>query len=368
MNRPKEIVRICKILMAALVGVFLTGYAHAETWSAVTWEKLLDFTSPRKSISYEPLKQAEKAWSICALYPHLKDSYWLSVNYGMVKQAKKLNINLRVYEAGGYYQLEQQRKQLQACADSKPDAILLGTVSFEGHHDLLEEIAKDTPVIALVNNIRSDFIAAATGVDWDEMGRRTAQVITKRHPAGTASVNVSWFPGAGKPGISSTKLSAFKSELTKSSANLLNTRYGDTGKLIQLSLIEEELEGGTAPDYLIGTGVSAEAAIGALKVRGLSEDIEVVSGYLTHGVFRGIKRGKIIASPTDQPVMQGMMAIDQSIRLLEGKPYLKHYAPEILMVTKDSIAEVDLECALSPASFSPTYTVEAQRNAETKSN
>ncbi|SFK25894.1 monosaccharide ABC transporter substrate-binding protein, CUT2 family [Pseudovibrio ascidiaceicola] len=354
--------------MAALVGISLTGYAHAETWTAVTWEKLLDFSSSRKNVSYEPLTKSRKAWRLCALYPHLKDSYWLSVNYGMVKQAEKLDISLRVYEAGGYYQLGQQQKQLQACADSKPDAILLGTVSFEGHYDLLEEISRKTPVIALVNNIRSDFISAATGVDWDEMGSRTAQVITQRHPAGTVPVNVSWFPGAGKPGISSTKLSAFKSELKKSSANLLNTRYGDTGKLTQLSLIEDELESETTPAYLIGTGVSAEAAIGALKVRGLSDEIEVVSGYLTHGVFRGIKRGKIIASPTDQPVLQGMMAIDQSIRLLEGKPYLKHFAPEIQLVTKGNIAEIDLECSLSPASFSPTYMVDAKRNEENKSN
>ena len=38
---------------------------------------------------------AKESNKICALYPHLKDSYWLSVNYGMVSEAEKQGVTLR---------------------------------------------------------------------------------------------------------------------------------------------------------------------------------------------------------------------------------------------------------------------------------
>lgn len=63
-------------------------------------------------LSALPAAGAEK---LCALYPHLKDSYWLSVNYGMVEEARKLNLNLRVMEAGGYPNHHKQQQQI-ACA------------------------------------------------------------------------------------------------------------------------------------------------------------------------------------------------------------------------------------------------------------
>lgn len=59
-----------------------------------------------------PTFAAEK---ICAIYPHLKDSYWLSVNYGMVSEAEKLGVDLRVLEAGGYPNKTRQEQQLALC-------------------------------------------------------------------------------------------------------------------------------------------------------------------------------------------------------------------------------------------------------------
>ena len=51
-------------------------------------------------IQYSFLTSVSKSWKVCAVYPHLKDSYWLSINYGMVEQAKKLGITLKVLEIG----------------------------------------------------------------------------------------------------------------------------------------------------------------------------------------------------------------------------------------------------------------------------
>ena len=66
----------------------------------------------------------------CASYPHLKDSYWLSVNYGMVEEARRLGIALTVVEAGGYPNLARQIEQIKQCtAAGKVDILLVGTIS-----------------------------------------------------------------------------------------------------------------------------------------------------------------------------------------------------------------------------------------------
>jgi protein TorT len=44
----------------------------------------------------------------------------------------------------------------------------------------------------------------------------------------------------------------------------------------------------------------------------------VLSTYFTPGVYRGIVRGKIMAAPTDSPVLQGRLSVDQAVELLEG--------------------------------------------------
>ncbi len=63
---------------------------------------------PDGEFSGQPLRQqwpepaaATKPLTLCALYPHLRDAYWLSVNQGMVDEAKRLGVKLQIHEAGG---------------------------------------------------------------------------------------------------------------------------------------------------------------------------------------------------------------------------------------------------------------------------
>lgn len=50
----------------------------------------------------ESQTRMETRW---ALYPSLKDSYWLSLNYGMQEAARRYGVDLKVLEAGGHSQL-----------------------------------------------------------------------------------------------------------------------------------------------------------------------------------------------------------------------------------------------------------------------
>ena len=126
----------------------------------------------------------------------------------------------------------------------------------------------------------------------------------------------------------------------------------------QLKLVEDTLEAHPDIKYIVGTSPTAEAAIGLLRDRGLEGKIEVLAYYFTPGVYQGIKDGRILAAPTDSAVIQGRVAIDQVVRILEGKDYLKHVGPQLYVIDKENIGSFDYNSSLAPADFKPTFSVD----------
>lgn len=344
--------------LVALLLLLAGSGLRAETWELDVWDPPFRYEGRPQSIEYQPLEKAERPWRLCASYPHLKDSYWLSVNYGMVEQARQLGIRLEVVEAGGYPNLERQRQQIADCVAAGAEALIVGTVSFDGLSDLMVELSRKIPIVAAVNDIADDGISAKAGVSWTEMGYAIGRFFALRHPAGSAPIKLAWFPGPKGAGWVRFVEAGFASGLEGSAAEIVVTKFGDTGTEIQLILIEEALEEYPEIDYIVGSAVTAEAAVSVLRARGLTGEIAVLADYFTHGVFRGIKRGKILAAPTDSPVMQGRLAIDQAVRLLEGTLTVQHAGPRIVVIDEASIDSLALENSLAPAWFNPVFVVE----------
>ena len=329
-----------------------------ETWRVNAWHVPFDYSSSSDIIDYAPVQDVSRPWTICASYPHLKDSYWLSVNFGMVEEARRLGVKLRVVEAGGYPNVERQIAQVKACVEDGANALALGTVSFEGLTPTVVEIAKSIPVIGVVNDIADPGITAKTGVSWITMGRLPGEYLAERHPAGSEPVKVAWFPGPDGSGWVPFVEEGFRGAVEDAAVDIVVTKYGDTGTEIQVLLIEEALEERPDIDYIVGSAVTAEAAVSVLRARGLLGKIGVVADYYTHAVYRGLKRGRILAAPTDFPVMQGRLGIDLAVRALEGTLNHRHIGPAIELVTDTNIEAVGGEGSLAPASFAPTFIVD----------
>ena len=346
------------IFLAALSLHGPPALAQERSWTLETWATPFDYRSPSRTIDYRPVERASKKWRICASYPHLKDSYWLSVNYGMVQEAQRLAVSLQVVEAGGYPNLSRQIEQIRDCTAKHADILVVGTVSFEGLTETILEIAERMPVVAVVNDIANPGIRAKAGVSWITMGRRVGEYLAKLHPKGSPAVKLAWFPGPKGSGWVPFVEEGFHSALADSSAEIVVTKFDDTGKEIQLILIEEALEERPDVDYIVGSAVTAEAAISVLRARGLSDRIKIFADYFTHAVYRGIKRGRIVAAPTDFPVLQGQLGIDQAVRILEGNLSNQHAGPAIEMIDGDNVDLVGSEGSLAPAWFKPTFAVD----------
>ncbi|HCH22667.1 MAG TPA: TMAO reductase system periplasmic protein TorT [Oceanospirillaceae bacterium] len=324
-----------------------------------TWQAPFDYTSPVLDYLHTPIDNS-RPWHLCALYPHLKDPYWLGVNYGMVSEAQRLGIKLTILEAGGYPQIQNQLDQIQQCVDQKANAIIVGTVSFDALESTLSQVAIHTPIIAAVNDISSPGISAKVGVSWYTMGHKVGRYIAAEHPKGSPPVNIAWFPGPQGAGWVRFIDAGFRDALVSSSANIVSVKWGDTGKEIQRNLLQEVLQDTTELDYIVGTALTADAAVGELLNKNLRGKIQIISTYMTQNVLRGIKRGHILAAPNDAPVLQGQLAVEQAIRVLEKNLTRKHIGPSIELVDASNIANFNQTSVLPPPIFWPTFTVPAR--------
>ncbi len=348
-------------IVAGMLAIVFVGSAAAEDWypyPVEVWNPPFDMTSPRTTVDYVPLEKAEKVWDICVSFPHMKDAYWLAVDYGVVAESKRLGVKMQLVEAGGYTNLNTQISQIEDCVARGADAVVIGAISFDGMNNLVSEIrSKGIPVVDVINGISSSELSAKSLVSFGEMGFKAGEYIASLHPAGSGKVKAAWFPGPPGAGWVEAGNAGFQEAVAGSDIEVVETKYGDTGKEIQLKLVEDTLEAYPDIQYIVGTSPTVEASISLLRSRGLSDQINLLAYYFTPGVFRGIQRGQVLAAPTDSAVVQGRVSIDQAVRILEGKSYLQHVGPALYVIDSNNIDTFDQASSLAPDGFKPTFTV-----------
>lgn len=311
------------------------------------------------AVTYNPLESAEKPWNICVSFPHMKDAYWLGVDYGVTAEAERLGVNLNVVEAGGYTELNRQISQIEDCVANGADAVVVGAISYDGLNNVIGEVAgQGIPVIDVINGVSSTDISAKSLVSFRTMGYETGRYLAERHPAGSDPVQVGWFPGPAGAGWVEAAHAGFMEAVEGSAVEVLEPRFGDTGKEAQLKLVEDVLQANPDVRYLAGTAVTAEAAQGLIRERGLQGEVDLLAFYMTPGVYTGIQRGFILAAPADSMVIQGRIAVDQAVRLLQSEDFVQHVGPKIFVVDPENINDVARENILPPDGFSPVFSVE----------
>jgi len=339
-----------------------TAQTEKKTWYPVevdVWNPPFNDQSQREQKLYTPLEKAQEKWRIRVFIPHLKDDYWLGVNFGLIDEARRLGISLSIYEAGGYDQLDVQRRQIEESLKEKPDGLIIGAISLDGLNDLVKKASdKGIPVLDLINGMSSPDIAARAAVSFWDMGFQAGSYLRRLQENSGQPLKLAWFPGPDGAGWVKSGDAGFRSAIEGGAIEILDSQYGDTGNAAQTKLVEATLSRYADDlDFVAGTAVTAEAAVKILRRRGLADRIKILSYYYGPGVHRGIRRGDITASPSDLTVLQARIAVDVMVRILEKKDYYKHVAPRVTVVDRDNIKNWDTSTTLAPRGFRPIFSI-----------
>lgn len=336
----------------------------AKLWYPVevdVWEPPFNDSRQRVKRQYVALDRAERPWRICVSIPHLKDAYWLGVNHALVEEARRLGVALSLYEAGGYEHLDIQRQQIEECLAGKPDGLIISAVSVDGVNDLVARAdGMGIPVLDLINGMSSPRIAARAAPSYWINAHNTGIYLRKLQQAAGKPIKVAFFPGPNGAAWVRDAAAGFSAAIDGAPIEIISTQHADTGRVAQGTLIETAIEQHAADlDYLVGTAPTAEAATAILRRRGLAKLIKVVAFYFSPGVYRGIRRGQIVAAPADGQGLVSRIAVDVMVRVLERRDYFKHVAPIADLIDENNVRGWDPWATLAPRGFRPVFSVNA---------
>lgn len=352
MRRNMMMTAVC---IPALVGGASAALAQEKPW----WPIPLNDTAtvPAKISAYAPLAKADKAWKICVLFPHMKDSFWNAVDYGVVEEARREGVSVAIYEAGGYDQLPKQLSQFDDCIASGADAIVLGAISEAGlKQKLIEAAAAGKPVVAIANPISEAPVAGKIYGEFTATGGLTGTELLTFLAGKPAQVVT--FPGPQGSGWAEALNDGFLNKTKGTQIKVLDQKFGDTGVSVQLKLVEDALQ--TYPDMNViwGTAPTVEAAIGAVAEAG-RPGITILASYENQAMLDAVKKGDIFGFATNYPVLSGRIGVDMAVRVLEGKKEITTATSIPQFVTKASLGNINLDLVLAPSNWKPVYSVKA---------
>ncbi|MFT4218981.1 MAG: TMAO reductase system periplasmic protein TorT [Microbacterium sp.] len=339
--------------------------SETESAAEVDWSAPALFTQHDGSVeedTYEPIPVDEvtEPWKVCVLFPHVKDPYWLATNYGTLVEAQRDGLEYQLYEAGGYDNLDKQVTQMEDCITQGYDAIVLGAISAKG---LCTQIAsaldKGIPVVDFINgtdcpdSLENPLFSHAL-VSFHDLAVTTAEYLIDHSEGGDRSVG--FFPGPEGAGWSDAAVEGFNSTIEGTKVSIAVTRRADTGLDTQLALIEDSLKAYPDINTIVGVDIAAEAGVVAARNAGVQDSVDVFAFDIIPGVFDAIVDGDAVGSPTDYTVVQGRMAVDQAVRLLEGQTLRSPIAGPIPeMVTAENAEKIEYTLMFAPRSFQATF-------------
>lgn len=320
--------------------------------------------------TWNPPAKANRPYKIGVLFPHLKDPYWLAVNYGIISEAKKLGVGIKLMTAGGYRRHGNQRRQLtKDLMQEGVDGVILAAISYNKIDKNVGQVnAKGIPVVEVINDILAPTIKAKALVSFLDMGYGAGKYVVE--DSGDKRVKVGFLPGPKGSGWAPDTFMGFEKALkdhnTEGRITVIPPQYGDTGYKMQGKLVRFILKKYNDVDYIVGNAVAAEAAVEIVKkFRTKHPNVKIVSTYIIPGVYNQILKGNIAAAPSDLTAAQGKMAVDMMVRILNGErpgdktvKFPFRSGPIIPVVTLENIEQYPYEMHFGEKNFKPVLNLE----------
>jgi protein TorT len=309
---------------------------------------------------YELLKpeEVQKKWHLCVLMPTLTDSVFIGINYAFVQEAKRLGLEMTIFDAGGFENLTKQISQYDNCVALGADAILFQAISEEGLIRKVQEGKAEGIAQIAVDNMVSPKMPYDAGVFPDNYAQAeaSAKFLADRFKNESGTVGILDFPGPQAANWAAVSAKGHQDALKGTNVKILATIWGNTTKNEQQRLVEDALH--TYPDAraIIGNAVMNEVAPNAIKESGHAS-IPVVGDYLNTGSLPLVRSGDITAAPLQGSVATTVIGVDQAVRVLQKMPYDKRLTAMPIMLTKDKIDAYDMSGEFGPADWKPVFSV-----------
>lgn len=295
---------------------------------------------------YRFLSSARSAWRICALLPSARDSYWWGVSWALSEQARQLGVDLGIYFANSYAEVDQQRQQWRRCEALGSQAFIVAAINAEGLSDEIKRANKQArPVVELINSLSASTTARAT-VNFANLADLLVSGMASVRQRQEGLTVVAWFPGPAD----AANVNDAEARLRELQAGRFSLRFGGYGPpdtRVQATLVRNYIERFGVPDFIIGNAAAAAFAVRLFERRPGPKPSILALG-VSHEVLQYIREGSIAAAATDQPLRHAKLALDLAVRALEKRDIPKSLESPAILLTRKTLEEASIPDLLAP--------------------
>lgn len=332
--------------------------SSAEAVPLESWVNPFTIDSSRRSMNYQWEIKPAMQHRICAFIPSSETSYWFAVNYGLVKQARKLGVSLKVFHVSKQSNdnTEQLQKIIAKCADHNPQGLIVDADFAQVLHNHATPFAKDIHIIAVGKNLLAENIDASSSASFTDIGSQLAKYMNQ-HQADEQVRQMAMFPGDRNMQYVSAFVDGFIPQINGNKFHLRDTVYTSNNYLDIKNAMTRYLNSNLDTSIIIGSAKVTQAAVEVLNEMSLTDDIEIISYELSAQTYRDIKRGKIAAAITNPPVVQGFLAVDMALKLIENRLKDSHVSPQSTLIDAENLPQFDIRQTFAPYGYRETLEV-----------
>jgi ABC-type sugar transport system substrate-binding protein len=292
---------------------------------------------------------AQSQKEIAVMLPAAGDPYFKLKACGYTEAGKQAGYDVKIYDAGGYGNLNRQVSQIQDVIQRKVAGIVLVPASSDGTVPAVEQaIDAGIPVINDGIATHSAKVTGFVGEPSYVMTELLSAFITDKLGGKGEVVMLS---GPSGLDLTNLRVSGFKDYLAKfPQLKVVAEKYTSTSSADALNTMQDFLQ--SHPNLkavYTFNGPIAIGAVQALRAAGKKPgDVLVVTTDMEVETERMIKDGWIQATVVSQPVTMAKLAVQHAIAASEKKPFSKTELTQASMITASTVDVVDLsgqECA-----------------------
>lgn len=314
------------------------------------WKSLLAFFSLVALPAY-----AQEKPLIAFAMPEIQGSFWVSMYYGVVEEAKVQGVEVMIVNAGGFDQVSRQVQQIENLAQKKPKVMLVGATNAVGVKNAVEQvIASGIPVIGISSIPEpADKLSSIILADHYALGKLQAECLAKVK-GGRGEVGLMM----GPPGVSWAieRVKGFKETLAKVAPDMkmVVEKATSTGRSEGLRLMEDWLQGfpNIGAVYTPVDDMGAGAVDALIKAR-LESKIKVSSSNLSPIGESYLRKGLIQCESVQQIVLQGREGVRQAVALIKGQQPQKVIRTPAILVTLENVDKLDYTEIKAPRDYRP---------------
>lgn len=340
---------------------FTTSPVHsADAYTLQQWLSPFSTNSSKRAIDFGWETSSYQGKKVCAIIPPSATSYWFAVNYGLVKKARQLDINLKVFHVLDRFNFNEHEKLIDHCLAQNPQSIIVSAALGQQISQKLQQLKSPPAVVLVGKNIVSDGIMASSATSYRDIGASLAKYMNKTHAVDKIKETI-MFPGDQSEQFVKSFIAGFKPVINPNKYQINHTIYTSNNYVQIKNRLADHLNNNLNTSVIVGSALVAQAAVEVLEEMSLTDDVQIISYELSAQVYRDIRRGNILTSVSNLPVIQGLLAIDLALKLDPksdlARQNITHISPMANIVDSDNVQKFDISYAFAPYGYRETLEV-----------